>query len=339
MTAVDAPTVLDEVRRRIARLAAPTSQHPVQEAASRAVVGGKLLRPRLVLIAAGPDAHVPSVISAAAAIEVLHAALLVHDDIIDSDDERRGEPSVVRAATADAAATGLSRRAAERLGLTTAIVAGDALLVRSLAEIARIDAPAAVRGCLIDIVERAMVRAAEGEHDDVLLSGRPADEAAIEGILERKTADYSFRAPLELGAVLGGRDEAAIEALSAIGLRMGIVYQLRDDVLGIFGDEADTGKSTLSDIRAGSPTLLSALASRDAAWGSVAQHYGDPGADEGAASRVRAAMRASGALDAVERRIADGAAQVREMLVAAPVEARVRTELEAILVRCAERRR
>ena len=144
---------------------------------------------------------------------------------------------------------------------------------------------------------------------------------------------------VELGAVLGGRDEAVIAELGAIGLRMGVLYQLRDDVLGVFGDEAVTGKSVLSDIRAGAPTLLSALASRDPAWARVAHHYGDPTADEGAAARIRAVMRGSGALAEVERRIDAECAAVKELLDAAPIEESLRAELTTIVGRCAERGR
>ncbi len=339
MTTVDAPTLLAEVEQRIAVLAAPTGQHPVQLAAQHAVSGGKLLRPRLVLAAAGGRADRDAVITAAAVVELLHAALLVHDDVIDADDERRGEPSLSRAAADEATATGIPTPAAARIGMTTAIVAGDALLVRAIAALVRLDVPTAVRVRLADVIERAMVRAAEGEHDDVLFAGAVPDEAAIGRILEGKTADYSFRAPLELGAVLGGRDEAAIAALGAIGLRMGVLYQLRDDVLGVFGDQAVTGKSVLSDIRAGAPTLLSVLASRDPAWHRTAHHYGDPTADEGAAARIRAVMRGSGALAEVERRIEAECATVKQMLAAAPVEERLRAELGTIVERCAERGR
>ena len=334
-----ASSLLAAVEQRVHALAAPTGPHPVQAAASRAVGGGKLLRPRLLLLAAGGRADEDAVVTAAAAVELLHAALLVHDDVIDRDDERRGAPTVAHAAAATAIAAGLERDAAARLGMTTAIVAGDALLVRALAAVATIDAPLAVRRRVVETIERAMVHAAEGEHDDVLHAGSAPDEAVITRILEEKTADYSFRAPLEIGALLAARDEQAIAALGRIGLRLGVVYQLRDDVLGVFGDEARTGKSAMSDIRAGAPTLLSALASRDPRWQPVAAHYGDPAADEAAAARVRQVMRGTGALGAVEQRIADGAAAVRRLIAEAPVEQPVRDGLLEILGRCAERTR
>lgn len=331
--------MLAEVEERIRQLATPTASHPVQLAASHAVHGGKLLRPRLVLAAAGDGGDRTAVVLTAAAIELLHAALLVHDDVIDADDERRGVPSVARAAREAATDSGIAAHVAERVGLTTAIVAGDALLVRALAAIARLDVALDVRVQLVDIIERAMLRAAESEHDDVLLAGREADERMIQQVLEGKTADYSFRAPLELGAVLGGRSPAAIAALGEIGLRLGVIYQLRDDVLGVFGDEQHTGKSVLSDIRAGTPTLLSALARRHPSWQRIADDYGNPAADARAAERVRQVLRESGALDAIERRIDEGSAALRRRIDAAPIDDGLRAELRHILERCVERTR
>ncbi len=339
MIPVEESTLLAEVEDRIRQLATPTAPHPVQFAASHAVHGGKLLRPRLVLAAAGDGGDRAAVVLAAAAIELLHAALLVHDDVIDDDDERRGVPSVARAAREAAAASGIAPHVAERLGLATAIVAGDALLVRALAAIARLDVSLDTRVQVVDIIERAMLRAAESEHDDVLLAGREVDEGAIQQVLEGKTADYSFRAPLELGAVLGGRSPAATTALGEIGLRLGVVYQLRDDVLGVFGDQQHTGKSVLSDIRAGTPTLLSALARRDPSWQRIAGDYGNPAADARAAERVQRVLRESGALDAVEQRIDEGSATLRQLIDAAPIDDALRAELRHILERCVERDR
>ncbi|WP_347755357.1 polyprenyl synthetase family protein [Agrococcus sp. ProA11] len=339
MIPVEEPTLLAEVEECIRQLATPTASHPVQLAASHAVHGGKLLRPRLVIAAAGERGDREAVVLTAAAIELLHAALLVHDDVIDDDDDRRGVASVARASREAAAASGITARVAARLGLTTAIVAGDALLVRALAAIARLDVPLEVRVQLVDIIERAMLRAAESEHDDVLLAGREADEGVIQRVLEGKTADYSFRAPLELGAVLGGRSPAAIAALGEIGLRLGVLYQLRDDVLGVFGDEQHTGKSVLSDIRAGTPTLLSALARRDPSWERIASDYGDPAADADAAERVRRVLRESGALASIEQRIGEGSATLRSLIDVAPVDEALRAELRQILERCVERTR
>ncbi|WP_404312362.1 polyprenyl synthetase family protein [Agrococcus terreus] len=339
MTAVDARTALAEVEARIHGIVAPTGPHPVQSEAERAAVGGKLLRPRLLIAAAGGCADHAALVSTAAALELLHVALLVHDDVIDGDLERRGAPSIAGAAVTAATEAGLGAEHAQRLGLTTAVVSGDVLLTRALAELARLDVPLEVRRAVADVVERALVRAAEGEHDDVLLAGGEPDELAIERVLELKTADYSFRAPLELGAILGGREPEAVEALGSIGTRMGVLYQLRDDVLGVFGDEAVTGKSALSDIRAGAPTMLVLLARREPEWASVAGLYGRPDADEGDASRIRAVLRGTGALAALEARIAEGAAALRATIAEAPVEQALRDELLTILTRCVERAR
>lgn len=330
---------IERVEQRIDELVRPTSGHAVQRAAVRAVGGGKLLRPRLLLAAAGPAACSDGVVTAAAALELLHAALLAHDDVIDRDDERRGAPSVASHAAGVAAELGLGHGHASRVGLATGIVTGDALLVRALVALAGINVEDSTRARLLAIVDRATLRAAEGEHDDVLLAGAAVDESSIMRILQGKTADYSFRAPLEIGALLGGRDALAIEALAAIGMRMGVAYQLRDDVLGVFGEPAVTGKSISSDVRGGAPTLIASLASGHPAWRAVGGAYGDPAADDAAVARVRAAMRESGALDEVERRIAAEARATRTMIVAAPIEPVLVERLLDILAQCVERRR
>lgn len=331
--------MLAAVEREIERLVEPDGRHPVQVAAAEAARGGKLLRPRLIIAAAGGQADEDAVVAVSAALELLHTALLVHDDVIDGDDARRGRPSVARAAADDASAAGMGAGAAQRLGLVAGVVTGDALLVRALTSLARIAVDDALRRRVLAIVDRAMLHAAEGEHDDVRYAGGVPEERDIERILEGKTADYSFRAPLEIGAVLAGRPEPVVEELGRIGMQMGIVFQLRDDVLGVFGDEAVTGKSTMSDIRAGAPTLLSKLASASEQWAPVAATYGDDSAAVADGDRVRAAMRDSGALDEVERRIAERVERTRERIRALDVEAGTREALERLLVRCAERQR
>ena len=332
-------TVCDEVHAAIQRMAEGADAHPVHRAMARSVSGGKLIRPRLLLLAAGDRGPRQAVVAASVAVELLHAALLIHDDVIDGDHERRGVPTTASRAAADGLARGLNQASAQRLGLTTAIVTGDALIVRAMASLARLDVSGDMRNRIADIVERAMLHAASGEYDDVAFAGSIPDTETIDRILHGKTADYSFRAPLEIGAVLAERPGPVVDELGRIGLLMGIVYQLRDDVLGVFGDPVDTGKSSLSDIRAGAPTLLVALASRHELWPSVAERYGYSAADEGDAARIRSVMRASGALDAVEARIRRLCDEARDRLEGLAVEAALREELAAFILRCAERTR
>lgn len=332
-----ADLVLDRIRQQVRVLAAAEGDHPVQRASADAARGGKLLRPRLLLAAAGEAATADSAVIVAAAVELLHAALLVHDDVIDDDAQRRGGPSVAWAASHAALADGHDDRHAARLGLTAAIVTGDVLLARAFSALARVDESEHIRLRLIDVMERAAVRAAEGEFDDVRLAREPATASTIERMLEAKTGDYSFCAPLELGAILARRPDAVIAQLREIGRLLGVIYQLRDDVLGVFGDPALTGKSSLSDIRAGAPTLLSATAGTHSSWHTVAHHYGDPAADDEQAQEIREFFVHSGALSHVERRIRALCDSAHALIDEATIDERARQQLHALLGECAER--
>ena len=331
--------LLAAIERRIREVAEPSTDHPVQQTVAAAVLGGKRLRPRLLAAVAGPDADPELVVDVAVSIELLHAALLIHDDVIDGDDERRGVPSVASRAAAQSQLAGGTDAVSARLGLAAAIVSGDALIVRALTLLGAVNAPKPVRGELLRIVDRAMIRAAEGEYDDVAWAGRAPGHDVIDGILRGKTADYSFRAPIELGAVLGGLDEDIVRELGEIGLRMGVAYQLRDDVLGVFGDPSETGKSALTDIRTGSPTLLASLSRVHPQWQSVAQYYGDPDADDAVAARIRAVMHDTGALGEVEARIRSLRDEVVTRLEAVDIEPSLRAELTVLFDRCTERTR
>lgn len=331
--------LLANVQERVAMLMAVRQEHYVEHAALEAVDGGKLLRPRLLITAAGESADRETVVSAAAAVELLHAALLIHDDLIDGDQERRGRPSVTCAAIDHATHAGFGRDHALRVGLTTAVVTGDILLSKGLGELARIDVPVAVRRRVMDIIDRALAAAATGEFDDVWHAGLSPDEHLITALLERKTADYSFRAPLEIGALVGRRSDEAVEQLGSIGLRMGVLYQLRDDVLGTFGDEDRIGKSPLSDLRTGAPTLLVHLAAKSTVWRDVANRWGDPLADHETLDRIRSVLRESGAVTQLRERMDREVEVLRAEIAALPVEREAREEFERLLLRTVERTR
>lgn len=332
-----AELALDRVRQRVGMLTGADDDHPVRRASATAARGGKLLRPRLLLAAAGDAATADSAVTAAAAVELLHAALLVHDDLIDDDEQRRGSPSVACAASQSASADGHDDLHSARLGLTAAVVTGDVLLVRAFSALARLSEPEHIRLRLIDVMERAAVRAAEGEFDDVRFAREPATPSTIESMLEAKTGDYSFCAPLELGAILAHRSDEAVAQLREIGRLLGVVYQLRDDVLGVFGDPKLTGKSNLSDIRAGAPTLLSATASVHPRWHTVEHHYGDPAADDRQAHEIREFFIDSGALGHVESRIRVLRESACELIDRAMVEDHASQKLHVLLEQCAER--
>ncbi|KHL03257.1 polyprenyl synthetase family protein [Sinomonas humi] len=235
----------------------------------RSLEGGKRVRPQLACLAYTSFGGRSEEACAAtgAAFELLHASLLLHDDVIDRDFVRRGRPNIAGIYRADGLRRGLPPSEAEHLGASVAIIAGDLLLTASLRMLERATPVPRVRDRLASIFHRAITDAAAGELADVLLSRggalSGADAGSVDDVLEMerlKTAGYSFEAPLCAGAILAGATPQEVEAVGRVGSLIGMAYQVIDDVLGTFGDERQTGKSTTSDLREGKLTVLTAFA-------------------------------------------------------------------------------
>lgn len=292
-------------------------------AGADAVTGGKRLRGRFCISgwraveeSSGTVGPAPApVIGAAAALEVFHAAALVHDDLIDNSDTRRGRPSAHRALEAGHRGAGWLGDA-DAFGRSGAILLGDLLVAWSddlleegLAQTSPDRAAAARRqyalmrrevtlGQFLDIAEES---AFASEPDD-----RHTERALR--VASFKSARYSVQQPLAIGAALAGADAAQAAALAAFGHPLGMAFQLRDDVLGVFGDEAATGKPSGDDLREGKRTVLIAYA-REAlaptARRIVDELVGDPGLDSSQIASLQQTIVDTGALDRVERLIAD----------------------------------
>jgi geranylgeranyl diphosphate synthase type II len=267
-------------------------------------IGGKLLRPRLAvavyLSLGGRDPR--PIVPVAAAMEVLHAAMLVHDDLLDGDEIRRGRPNLAGRTRRRLDPRGLPTEVVDRQVAATAVLAGDAGLAAAFRLLATTPAPAATSVALVDLLGRTIETTVAGELLDVV--GELADLGHVDplAVAELKTAAYSTRLPLMAGGMVAGAAPARIDALDRIGSRLGVAYQLVDDELGVFGDPAQTGKSVLSDLRDGKRTMLLQLAWQraDAEGRRVLQrHVGDRALDELGAARVRAVLRGTGARDQV----------------------------------------
>jgi geranylgeranyl pyrophosphate synthase len=277
-------------------------------AARDAASGGKRIRPALVLAAhrAFAGSESPSAVRLAAAFELLHTAFLIHDDVIDHDLVRRGAPNVAGRFALDAVARGVPVARANDYGEASAILAGDLLISGAHRLVAELDAPGDVRAALLELLDECVFLAAAGEHADVrFAAGATPGERDILSMIENKTASYSFSAPLRAGALLGGATPDAVELLGEIGRHLGVAFQLRDDVLGVYGSAAVTGKSVLGDLREGKETLLIAYARGHTGWSAVSVEFGRPDLDDAAAARLRAAIEASGARSRVEDLIAE----------------------------------
>ncbi|MEJ3406033.1 polyprenyl synthetase family protein [Rathayibacter sp. YIM 133350] len=273
------------------------------EAAS---TGGKRARPALVLAAyeafGGADPEAATAL--AAAFELLHTAFLIHDDIIDGDEFRRGAPNVAGAFATRARARGVESGRAREWGTAAALLAGDLALSLAHRLVASLDVPAEVRMRLLEIIDRAVFVSAAGELADVAGAINTPPLSEVIATLERKTAVYSCEAPLQAGAVLAGAGEREISALGRFGRFAGIAFQLTDDLLGVFGDGAVTGKSVLADLRAGKATTLLAHAATTDSWAAISALIGDPSLEEDAAAVVREHLHLCGA-DAETQRLAE----------------------------------
>ncbi len=306
----DAPTG-DWVRRALDEQLAPppdtvpgSDESALQAALTCATVGGKKFRPHLVenvhrlLGGRRPDA-VPPV---AAALELLHTAFVVHDDVIDGDDTRRGRPSAPGTFRAHAQRAGASPEAADAYALAGAVLTGDLALAGAVRAVATAPAPPVTVGRLLDLLDCALRISAAGELADVRFSMGLAEPSLADVLTmeEHKTAVYSFELPLQYGAVLADADDAVVTGLGRVGRQLGLAYQLLDDVQGVFGDPARTGKSELGDLREGKRTPLVVHARTTPAWPVVRRHLGDPDLTPAAAAEVRRALEAGGSRAFVE---------------------------------------
>ena len=307
--------------------------------AFEATSGGKRIRPRLLLLAhdhlGGRD--LPSALRAGAAFELLHTALLMHDDLLDGDLVRRGRPNVAGRFAATAMDEGHGSRTARLWGSASALLAGDLLISGAHALLAGI--PGQQAAILTGILDDTLLVTAAGEHSDVgyAMGVMPADDHDILRMMEQKTAVYSFAAPLRAGAVLAGAPQRAADELDRIGTALGVLYQLRDDLLGVFGDEQRTGKSVVGDLREGKRTLLVTFAEGTPAWTEVAHLFGRTPLDLVDAERLRRALVSCGAADRVRAMLDDQHRRTRRLIAESTLPNGLRRALEQTATTCVER--
>lgn len=305
--------------------------HPLLEEIRRVVgAGGKRLRPVFCYwghVAAGGYAR-PEIVRAAAALELLHTFAIVHDDVMDGSAVRRGMPSSHRA-FADAALASRERGDPESFGRSAAILAGDLALVLA-------DRLLAESGFAPDVLadatrrfDRMRVQAIAGQYLDLLAARSGlAGEEQVRRVARLKSGGYTVRYPLAIGADLARASPGVHAALEAYGLPLGEAFQLRDDVLGVFGDPLRTGKDRDSDLREGKQTLLVVKARTRAGAADRAfldAHLGRADIRPEDGDRLREVIRATGALDAtleLIRALTDEAVTALDAsLVAAPAVA------------------
>ena len=236
------------------------------EAALRAVSGGKRFRAafctwgfRAVRAETGPEEQ-QALVRAAASLEVLHASALVHDDYMDASDTRRGRPATHKAFEDLHREQGWTGDP-QQYGAAAAILLGDLLLSWSDEMLRRCGLGHDVVRDALAVFDTTRSEVITGQFLDVSLQARgESDVHQAMRVLRYKSAKYSIERPLHVGAALAGGDPATLEALGAFGLPLGEAFQLRDDLLGVYGDPDVTGKPAGDDLTEGKRTVLVALA-------------------------------------------------------------------------------
>lgn len=331
---------------------------PLLDEARAYLAGGKRMRAQFAVLgyrAVRPidlydTAHseVSAVLDAACALELFHAAALIHDDVIDRSDTRRGRPAAHRHFEALHGENGW-RGAAAHFGVAAAILLGDMLqswadelLQRACDVISDRTAARAARAHF----NRMRSEVAAGQYLDVVEEQR-TEFAEQREQLERstrvlvfKSAKYSVEAPLLIGAALAGATPEQEQALSDFGLPVGVAFQLRDDLLGVFGDAELTGKPSGDDLLEGKRTVLVTLAreSLPATQRLIFDELlGDPTLDDEQLGMLQLTIRSSDAVTKVEQMISRNVHRAEAALDFAPLDQGVRQQLIALAHRAAKR--
>lgn len=218
--------------------------------------GGKRLRPRLFLLTHklyGGKTN-KAILAAACAWELLHASLLIHDDIIDRDLIRHGKKNI--AGRYQEIYSNVSDTEKAHYALSAALLAGDLLLSSAYNIVLESDLNSALKLQMQSFLHEAIVTVAGGELIDTESALYPIGTTDPLAVARYKTASYSFEYPMVSGAALSGAPDTDLRQLRHIGEHIGIAYQLKDDLLGVFGDSAATGKSNRSDLIEKKRTLL-----------------------------------------------------------------------------------
>lgn len=303
--------------------------------------GGKRLRPQLVMTAfnglSGTNASGAATV--AAAFEMLHTALIIHDDVIDHDTQRRGALNLAGAYEHQALRSGYSPADSRHRGSSAAIIAGDLALTSTfrLANMAAL--PQRVRSRIFDLLDEAVFASAGGEVLDVDFSSPDAAPSALEvmNMSRWKTAVYSFEAPLMAGALLAETADDVVECLGTVGRLVGTAYQLVDDLLGVFGNGNLTGKSTIGDLVEGKYTLLMSYASNTDEWEQISALLRQPALSQDQAGQVRQLLDRCGSRRYVENQASEYANSARTVMADAALPEPLQVGLSAIIDHCVGR--
>lgn len=315
---------------------------PVIAAAEGYLAGGKRLRPAFCYWGwrATGEPATPATIRAAASLELLQACALIHDDVMDDSDTRRGRPAAHKQFEQLHADTGWLGDATA-YGTGAAILLGDLFLTWSDQLFSASGLPPAALRRARPLFDAMRTELMAGQYLDLVAQVQAApDPGLIATVLRYKSAKYTIEHPIRLGATLAGADDAFIDGLGGFGLPLGEAFQLRDDVLGVFGDPAVTGKPAGDDLREGKQTLLiaEAMARVEPAEAELLRAgVGDPDLDDDGVRRMLGILDRSGALGAVEEQIDERLRASLAALDALPLDPEARQALRTLAAAAVDR--
>lgn len=301
------------------------------------VRGGKRLRPLFAYwgwraVAPPGDVADPGVLRLCGALELLHACALVHDDVIDASATRRGHPTIHRL-FADNHRARNWHGSSEQFGLSAAILLGDLSLVWADDVVATADLPLDARRRVQRVWSDIRTEVLGGQYLDIAAEASGAETvASAMNVNAYKTASYTVSRPMQFGAAAAADRPDVHATFYELGTDLGVAFQLRDDVLGVFGDPAVTGKPSGDDLRSGKRTVLlaEALERADASDPMAAKLLRTSigtNLSDGQVRELRLAIESVGALAAVEAHIDTLTRRALELLDAAPIDAHARVGL------------
>lgn len=305
--------------------------------------GGKRIRPLFCYWGwrgACGAADDTDIIAVAAALELFHTAALIHDDIIDNSDLRRGRPTV-HLSLGQWHAGHDWRGESGAFGLSGALLAGNACLVWS-EELFHANPLVVCHDRARKLFARLRTSAVYGEFLDLVGEVRGGRLSDAMKIVRHKTASYTVRYPLQIGGALAGADDTLMAAYDTFGLLLGEAFQLRDDLIGLFNTSTVTGKNAADDVRQGKPTALIAVAREQSdprQRARLDELYGAERLGPDDLAELRAVVRATGAPAVIERMIRDRHAEAVRALRRADLEPSALTELESLAAASVHRER
>lgn len=305
--------------------------------------GGKRLRPLFAYWGYRGAGGVinRSIVRACASLELIQACALIHDDVMDSSDTRRGYPAIHKRFATLHRTEGLSGDS-DGFGLSSAILLGDLALVWAdkMFHTSEIESVALLRA--LPILDEMRIEIMAGQYLDVLEQALASQSVARSLRVARlKSAKYTVERPLHFGAALAGADEEILESYSRYGMPLGEAFQLRDDLLGVFGDPEETGKPAGDDLREGKRTVLIA-ATLERANGAqaafVEQHLGRATLGQSDVLSMREIITDTGAVGVVEEMIENNLTDALAALEDSQIEPSARDRLTELALAATRRR-